>query len=152
MDSRLHDLSKIARHEQSAMHQNQLEQRSHGADSDTGTQTALPPTLAMPDHGLHHLLQSMAGIRPDGGSSGAPDAATRSPSPTFLDPTYGWGLYAVNENTTLARSAEQEGIALIAKSILDRFEELSGGESEQERSDVDEHEVPEPIVTREYMM
>lgn len=87
----------------------------------------------------------MAGSVNGGHDLNATDAGPLSP--TFLDPIYGWGQFTVNENTELAQSAEEEGIALIAKSLLDRFEELSGDESEQERSEVDEEETDEPIVT-----
>ena len=109
--------------------------------------TALPPLLAMADSATRNLLLSLAGSTSGDKSSSAPDITTRSPSP--LDPVYGWGQYIINEDTQLARSAEEEGIALIARSLLDRFDELSGDESEQERSDVEDEEVHEPIVTRE---
>lgn len=158
MDAQQHDLSKIECHEKSAIHQTLFEHRSHGAEAeqpseeDPATLSALPPLLTMADHATRNLLQSLAGISGDRGESGPLDTATHSPSPPFLDPVYGWGQYTVNEDTKLVQSAEQEGIALITKSLLDHFDELSGSESEQERSDVDKQEVQEPVVAREYMI
>lgn len=99
----------------------------------------------MADNATRNLLRSMAGSAADSYDLNATDTAPLSP--TFLDPIYGWGQFTVNENTELAQSAEQEGVALIAKSLLDRFEELSGDESEREWSEVDEEEIDEPIVT-----
>lgn len=162
MDARLHEISKIQRHEQSIMHQTLLEHRSCEADDtrDPGAEpmalAALPPLLQMADNATRNLLQSMAGSIADNDTSSNSAAArrwgpvaSRSPSPPFVDPVYGWGQYSMNENTELTRSAEEEGIALIAKSLLDHFDELSGDESEQERSEVDEEEAPEPIIARE---
>ena len=64
-------------------------------------------------------------------------------------PIEGWGLFEANEDTDLALSSEQQGIALIAKSLLDRFDEMSVGSADNndERSEVDEADVPEPIVS-----
>jgi hypothetical protein len=57
-------------------------------------------------------------------------------------------VFEANKDTDLALSLEQQGIALIAQSLLDRFDEISVGsaDNEDERSAVDEDNVPEPIV------
>lgn len=53
-------------------------------------------------------------------------------------------------DTELALSAEMQGVALIAKSLLDHFDEMSIGSDEvaEERSDDEAgNEILEPIVT-----
>jgi hypothetical protein len=74
------------------------------------------------------------------------------PNPPSPDPAPipGWGLFEAHGDTELALLAEEQGIVLIAKSLLDHFDEVSVGseEEEEERSDEEENNnVPEPIVT-----
>lgn len=151
LDGRQHTQRHLERHEQTALHQTLVTetasetQDARQSDTEPGPSTALPPLLAIADNATRNLLRSMAGSATDSYDLNATDAVPLSP--TFLDPIYGWGQFTVNENTKLAQSAEEEGIALIAKSLLDRFEELSGDESEREWSEVDEEEIDEPIVT-----
>jgi len=68
--------------------------------------------------------------------------------PLDLLPLGGWGVFEANKRTDLAMSSEQQGIMLIAQSVLDRFDELSIGSADKgvEWSEVDKDEVPEPTL------
>jgi hypothetical protein len=91
----------------------------------TGAQDSdLPAFLALVDSGTCNLLESMAtgNISAD---LDAPDHLNYSPPPRHLSPFEGWGLFEAHEDTKLMESLEKQGIALIAKSLLDRFDELS---------------------------
>ena len=111
------------RHEKSAFHQTLVEEAAHRARE--GEEAASDAEMASSDasHRDH----------------------TPEPAPM---PVEGWGLFEASEETDLALSLEQQGIALIAKSLLDRFDEISIGsaDDEDERSEVDEDEMPEPTV------
>lgn len=84
------------------------------------------------------------------GSSGDPyPRATRegrSPPSSGIS----WNLYEATEPTHLAPSAEEHSIALIARGLLERFDELSGASDDEpaERSDIEGEELDpnEPIV------
>ena len=109
----------------------------------------MPPFLGIIDSGTRNLLTSLAGVAEPswaGASNNVNHAAHASEPEPF--PIEGWGLFEANEETDLAMSAEQQGIALIARSLLDRFDELSVGSADDdaERSVVDEDEVPEPAL------
>lgn len=112
------------------------------------TSSTLPPFLALVDDATRNLLASVAGPSFRAGSSGArgPEYAPE-PAPA---PVEGWSMFEANEDTELAVSLEQQGVALIARSLLERFDELSVGSAEDadadERSQVDEVEVLEPTV------
>jgi hypothetical protein len=69
-------------------------------------------------------------------------------SPPPILPIEGWGLFEVHEDTELQESLERQGVALVAQSLLDQFDELSIGsaDNEEERSDINEDNVPEPTV------
>jgi hypothetical protein len=115
---------------------------------ETGAQDSdLPAFLALVDSGTRNLLESMAAgnISAD---LDAPDHLNYSPPPHHLSPFEGWGLFEAHKDTKLTESLEKQGIALIAKSLLDRFDELSVGsaDDEDERSVVNEDEVQEPTV------
>lgn len=58
-------------------------------------------------------------------------------------PIADWGVFEATANTQLGRSLEEEGVALIAQSLLDRLDDLSGNESNEERSDPEDGVVPE---------
>jgi hypothetical protein len=62
-------------------------------------------------------------------------------------------MFEANEDTELAMSTEQQDVALIAKSLLDQFDELSdigSVDEDAERSDIDEDDVREPEVTSKF--
>ncbi|KAF7965797.1 hypothetical protein HWV62_41769 [Athelia sp. TMB] len=80
-----------------------------------------------------------------GDSSGPP--ASRSPSPAQLDSIEGWGLFSAGDATHLNRSGEEEGVALIAQSLLARLDELSDEETDDERSEEGDGECREPIIS-----
>ena len=60
----------------------------------------------------------------------------------------GWGLFEAYKDTELTPLLDKQGVALIVKSLLDHFDELSvrSTNREDEQLDVDEDEVPEPTV------
>jgi len=138
------------RHEKSAFHQTLVEEAAHrtreGEEAASDAENVLPPILGMVDNATRHLLMSLAAPSSHMASS---DASHRdhTPEPAPM-PVEGWGLFEASEETDLALSLEQQGIALIAKSLLDRFDEISIGsaDDEDERSEVDEDEMPEPTV------
>ena len=153
-DGRKVPYDKTRQHEASATHMDLVEirEREQRLDAEEPTEAqipgALPPYLALVDSGTRSLLQSLsAGAvtvnRDDPVSDSSPASPEHSPIP-------GWGLFEVHGDTDLALSAEEHGIALIAKSLLDRFEEMSVGSDEaaEERSDDEAgNEIPEPIIT-----
>jgi hypothetical protein len=75
------------------------------------------------------------------------------PPPTNPLPFEDWGLFEAHEDTELSVSLEQQGIALIAQSLRNRFDELSIGSADEgdERSDVDEDEVIDATIAGEYI-
>lgn len=100
----------------------------------------------MVDDATRNLLQSIAGPSTHVANSGAnPPEHTDELAPF---PIEGWGVFEANDDTDLALSVEQQGIALIAQLLLDRFDEISveSADNEDERLEVDEDDVPEPIV------
>jgi hypothetical protein len=90
------------------------------------------------------LLQSLAvGAITDSQSEPATGQTPASPDNA---PIPGWGLLEVYGNTELDLSAEEQGIALISKSLLDHFDTLSVGSKDDnaERSDAEPNvEIPE---------
>jgi hypothetical protein len=153
-DSHKHTYTNTLWHEQSAFHRTLVEETARREREDEGEQatntdkhtSTLPTDLATVDNATRNLLMSLAGpySRVADSSTNLPE---RSPEPAQI-PVEGWGLFEANEDTDLALSSEQQGIALIAKSLLDRFDEMSVGsaDNDDERSEVDEADVPEPIV------
>ena len=154
-DGRKVPYDKTRRHETSATHMDLVEirEREQRLDAEEPAEAQSlpgtpPPYLAFVDSGTRSLLQSLsAGAftvnRDDPVSNLTPTSPEHSPIP-------GWGLFEVHGDTDLALSAEEQGIALIAKSLLDRFEEMSVGSDEaaEERSDDEAgNEIPEPIIT-----
>jgi hypothetical protein len=154
-DSHKHAYANTSRHENTAFHRTLVEEatrREHEDEDEQPTNNkertsmTLPTDLAMVDSATRNLLTSLAGPY----SRVAEDSSNRTertPEPAPI-PIEGWGLFEANEDTDLALSLEQQGIALIAQSLLDRFDEISVGsaDNEDERSAVDEDNVPEPIV------
>jgi hypothetical protein len=123
-----------------------VHEESEGSHSDSMN---LPPFLGIIDSGTRNLLKSIAGpSREAAGSDGNYPEHAPSPEPPDPSPLGGWGMFKASEDTDLAMSSEQQGIALIAQSLLDRFDELSVGSADDgaERSEVDEDEVPEPSL------
>jgi hypothetical protein len=133
----------------SAVHMDlvELRDREEHLDAEECTEAPPPSYLALADSGTRALLQSIAagvitGNRGDQVSEPAPPSPDLAPIPK-------WGLFEVHGDTDLALSAEEQGIALIAQSLLDRFDEMSVGseDDEVERSDDGaENEAPEPTV------
>ncbi|KIM87978.1 hypothetical protein PILCRDRAFT_3689 [Piloderma croceum F 1598] len=101
----------------------------------------------MVDSGTRNLLKSIAGLSRAAAESGG-NYPEHTPGPKPLDPLPlgGWGLFEANERTDLAMSSEQQGVALIAQSLLDQFDKLSVGSADEgaEQSEIDKDEVPEP--------
>jgi hypothetical protein len=148
-----HLYGNTARHENSAYHKTLVEEaakwkleESEGLDANQPGSMVLPPFLGIIDSGTRNLLKSLTGSSP----SCADDSDTNHPerAPDSF-PVEGWGLFEANEETNLALSLEQQGIALIAQSLLDRFDELSvrSADDGAERSEDDEDEVPEPTFS-----
>lgn len=135
-DGNTHLITNIERHERAVMHL-AIAAKQHDDEllsAATGASTSAPQDLTfamnLVDSGTKHLLQSLAGVKPI-----APAPPT-SPSETFLDnPIADWGVFAATENTYLNRSQEDEGTALLAQSLLDRFDDLSLDGSSDERDD-----------------
>jgi hypothetical protein len=155
-DGRKHTAANTSRHEKSAFHQTLVEeaarrehedQTAQAASNEERPSTALPTVLALVDSATRNLLVSLAQpyARVADSGSNHPEYSTPEPEPS---PIEGWGLFEANDDTDLALSSEQHGIALIAQSLLDRFDEISVGsvDNGDERSEVDEDEVPEPIL------
>ena len=126
-----------------------MHEGSQESHSDQPSSTNLLPILGMVDSGTRNLLKSIAGPSRAAAESGG-NYPEHTPSPEPLDPLPlgGWGLFEANEITDLAMSSEQQGVALIAQSLLDRFDELSVGSADEgaEWSEIDEDEVPEPTL------
>jgi hypothetical protein len=103
---------------------------------------ALPSVLALVDSATRNLLTSLAQPYTRVADSSS-NRTERTPEPEPF-PIEGWGAFEANENTDLALSLEQQGVALIARSLLDRFDEFSVGslDGDDERSKVDEDKVP----------
>jgi hypothetical protein len=118
------------------------------AEEPAGPLGAQPPYLAFVDSGTRSLLQSLStGVATENQDYPVSNSTPASPEHS---PIPGWNLFEVHGDTDLALSAEREGIALIAKSLLDRFDEISIGSEEvaEERSDDEAgDEIPEPIIT-----
>jgi hypothetical protein len=102
----------------------------------------LLPILGMVDSGTCNFLKSIAGLS----HAAIENYPEYTPGPEPLDPLPlgGWGLFEANERTDLAMSSEQQGVALIAQSLLDRFDELSIDSADEgaEQSEVDKYKVP----------
>jgi len=103
---------------------------------------ALPSVLALVDSATRNLLTSLAQPYTRVADSSS-NCTERTPEPEPF-PIEGWGAFEANENTDLALSLEQQGVALIARSLLDWFDEFSVGslDGDDERSKVDEDKVP----------
>jgi hypothetical protein len=112
----------------------------------------LPPNIGLIDSGMRTLLQSLgAGALTGNRNDSIPDSVP-SPDPP---PIPGWGMFEAYSDTNLALSAEEQGIALIAKSLLDCFDEVlvDSEDDGDERSDDDtNNEIPEPIVTGQQLL
>jgi hypothetical protein len=140
----------VAGDETSATHMDlaEIREREQQLDAEEPARAQLP-YLAFVDSGTRSLLQSIsAGAvtenRDDPISNPTPASPEHSPIPG------GWNLFEVHGDTDLALSAEKQGVALIAKSLLDHFDEMSIGSDEaaEERSDDEAgNEILEPIVT-----
>ena len=119
-----------------ALHKTLVEEAARRAQQDNSEGPEKPLTTSAPfllylglvDSATCNLLKSIAkGVTEDSdGDVSNSEHASLQPDPI---PIEGWGLFEANEDTKLAMSVEQQGIALIAKSLLDRFEELSDVES-----------------------
>jgi hypothetical protein len=156
-DSQKHTYANTERHEKSAFHRTLVQEADHreadgyeeageeGSSIEPLSATTLPPILAMIDDATHNLLASLATPSSRGVSHPAD-----SPEPEPF-PIEGWGLFEANEDTELSVSLEQQSVALIARSLRERFDELSVGSADDvdadERSQVDEDEIAEPTVT-----
>jgi hypothetical protein len=155
-DGRKHTTANTPQHKKSAFHQTLIEeatrrehavQTAQAASNEERPSMALPSLLALVDSATCNLLVSVAEPYTRVADRGSNDPEHSAPEPE-LSPVEGWGLFEANDNTYLAQALEQQGIALIARSLLDRFDEISVGSLDDgdERSEVDEDEVPEPIV------
>lgn len=111
--------------------------------------TGMPLYLDMADSATRNLLQSLAGKRPQVPVT-ADGSPNRSHSPVENYPIDGWRVFEATENTQLDRSVAQEGVALIAQSLLYRLDDLSGDESNDERSESEGEEIPEVVVPGAY--
>jgi hypothetical protein len=152
-DGRLRDFKHIERHENTALHLTLLEEAAmrelHGIgeiEDDTAPRE-LPTFLALVDSGTRNLLESISGGNVSGENDGL-DNPNYSPPPVQPLPFEGWGVLEAHGDAKLTESLEKQGIALIAKSILARFDELSIGsaDNDDEQSVVNEDEVQEPTV------
>ena len=154
-DSKKHMYSNIPRHERTSIHQELVveaekqlqadaaDAASEGLDTEPPSSTGLLPLLEMIDSGTRNLLLSLSR------SSRVEDANQPEHAPgQATSPIEGWGMFEANEETDLAMSLEQQGVALIAQSLLDRFDELSVGSADDdaERSVVEEDAIFEPIL------
>lgn len=163
-DSRLHYLGKLGRHEKSGLHLTMVEQevkknvelrRSAPLSQSGNASSELPAYLALLDSGTRTLLQSLTRTGPPADGETGPTGSDLNPPPhSDLAPLAGWGLFEVYGDTELAPSEEQQSVAAIAQAVLDHFDRLSVGSDEEdvERSDVDEEEIREPIVTGEFKL
>lgn len=146
-DGRLHEKRKLARHEASVRHQTLLGESLQSESEPRAASSTFPVEMTLVDSATRALLESMMGT-PSRSQGVEVPPPSRSPSPSFLDPIYGWGVLSASDATQLDRSAEEEGVALIAQSLLARFEELSNEASDDERSEAeDEEDPPEPTVS-----
>jgi len=157
-DSHKHTYANTSRHEKTVLHQTLIEEaaRREREDEDEeathnkeNTTTELPTALEMVDRATRNLLASLTeSSSRTADRSASHDEDAPEPAPV---PIEGWGAYQANEDTDLALSLEQQGIALVAQSVLDRLDEISVGsaDGDDERSAVDEDDVPEPIVPGE---
>jgi hypothetical protein len=130
-----HTTANTSQHEKSAFHQTLVEeaarcehkvQTAQAASNEEHPSTALPSLLSLVDSATHNLLVSVAEPHTRVAVHGPNDPEYSAPEPE-LSPVEGWGLFEANGDTDLALSLEQQGIALIAQSLLDRFDELSVG-------------------------
>lgn len=147
-----HYTYNVLRHETTALHKSMVEYQLAVSESSStspnlhhDSATGLPPYLDMADSATRNLLQSMAGKRPQVPEAGD-SSSNRSHSPIDNYPIDGWGVFEATQNTWLNQSAEQEGVALIAQSLLDRLDDLSGNESNNKRSDSEGEDIPEVVV------
>lgn len=164
LDRKNRPFNHLDRHEKTNMHKSLVQQAewqarlSEEEGPDVQPPFASSSSLApkpqhffdMVDGATRSLLRSL-------GYSGPPNSDEYSPPPPEFVPAHsppslqdrfnesGWGLFGNNDDTELVASLEVEGAAAIARSILQRFDDLSD-DSEEERSDVDEREIPEPVV------
>ena len=93
----------------------------------------LPTFLSLVDSSTQSLLQSLSmGINVDNQSDPASNHVAPLPHSSPIPGISGWGLFEAHGDTELDLSAEEQGIALIAKSLLDRFDELSMGSEDNE--------------------
>lgn len=136
-DGRAREFSNCPAHERASSHKDLLEHyRSH-------TQPTEPTTAAVSegqisDNGLRNLLSSLTGNLVD------PYPSPHAPSPNL---GISWNLIAMNDDTEIPLSAEQQGVANIASAILQRYDELPASDDEwEERSDAENADMPEPLV------
>jgi hypothetical protein len=61
---------------------------------------------------------------------------------------FDWNLFEAHEDTHLAQSAEERGVALIAQGILERLDQISMSSEDKldERSEVDSIMSQEPVM------
>ncbi|KAG6887038.1 hypothetical protein C0992_001119, partial [Termitomyces sp. T32_za158] len=100
------------------------------------------------DNGLRHFLASFSGLD---GTSLYPSAGTQSNN-TVPDSGINWNLFEAREETQLAPSAMQQGVALTAQALLEQLnntEMHSDDDSYAERSDGEgeTEPAPEPYVS-----
>lgn len=123
----------------SALAEKQCEVEAAASAQTSSAYPELTFAMNLVDNATKNLLQSMAGVLQVAPSPPA------SPEENILDnPIADWGVFAATENTYLNRSQEEEGVALLAKSVLDRFEDLSLDGSGDERSDMGDTPLYEP--------
>ncbi|KAF7975989.1 hypothetical protein HWV62_8148 [Athelia sp. TMB] len=158
-DSRPHQRGKLSRHEKSGMHLTMVELEAKRATesqqsaplshTDSVPSSGLPAYLSLVDSGTRALLHSLARTQPLSDAETNSTGSHLGPSHTNLAPISGWGLFEAYGDTELAPSEEQQSIAAIAQAVLEHFDNLSVGSEDEnvERSDDDEEEFREPIVT-----
>jgi hypothetical protein len=157
-DGRMVPYEKTHRHETSGAHIDLVElmERQERLDTEELAETQsggrsgggpLPSNISLIDSGMRTLLQSLgAGALTGSQNDSIPDSVPSSDP----DPNPGWAMFEAYGDTNLALSAEDQGIALLAKGLLQHFDEVSIGSEDDgdERSDDDaNNEIPEPIVT-----
>lgn len=160
-DGRNRTHPNAVRHEHTAFHQtlvdedlNRLRHESEasippGEQPEASGSVDMPMNLRLIDDATRNLLQSFYGTSTHEDASTAETEHNSALQHPDLLPIEGWGIFEANEDTDLAMSLEQQGAALIARSLMDRLDELSDDGSvdrDAERSQVDEDEVPEPMV------
>lgn len=138
-DGRIRSIYNCAAHEETPAHLDLLEHRRNQEAGGASGSTAELTTSQISEDALRNLLSSFTGGTVD------PYPAPHAPSPGL---GLSWNAY--DADIVLPLSADEQAVADIAGSILERFDFHDLPESEddefEERSDHEDLDVPEPIV------